>query len=77
MDYTMEIQKMYPEGVIQVIMIERNGEERIIEQPIIQKENHNIMDTHLYLDKEIFQIRKKEKPVMCKKCLQLTHPVKY
>ena len=36
------------------------------------------MDTHIYLDNERFQIkRKKEIEVMCKRCSQFGHPKKY
>ena len=62
MDYTREREKkiktMHPELVIKVIMPERNGEGRMIGQPI--------MITHIYFDNERFHIRNKRRPVMCK-----------
>ena len=49
-----------------LIIPEWNGEGRIAGQPII--------DTHIYLDTERFQIwKKKEKPIICKKFLQFRY----
>ena len=41
---------------------------KIIGQPIIEIEaNTEVMDTHIYLNTERFQVkRRKERPVMCK-----------
>ena len=46
-----------------------NEEGKIKGQPIIEiKASRELMDTHIYLDKERFHIRRiKETPVMCKK----------
>ena len=62
-----------------VVMPESNRERRMIGQPIIEIEaNKEIMDTHIYLDKEIFQIRRKEeKSIICMKCLQFRYLKKY
>ena len=51
---------------------------RIIGQPIVEIEaNKEIKDTHMYLDNERIQIRKKkERPVMCKKSLQFLNSKK-
>ena len=55
---------------MQVIMPEINEEEKIKDQPITKiKANREIMDNYIYLDKEIFQIRRKKgRSVIFKKC---------
>ena len=43
-------------------MHERNGKGRIIGQPIIEMEaNKEVIDTHIYFNKERFQIRRKKR----------------
>ena len=69
------IEEMCIEWVIQVIMLE---EGKIKGQPIVEiKANRELLNTHIYLDKEIFQRRKKDRSVICKKCLQFGHLKKY
>ena len=56
------------EWIIQVIIPERYWGGRIIEI-----EANKILDTYIYLDNKILQI-KKESLVICKYCLQFGHP---
>ena len=52
---------MSPEWVIQVIMPERNGEKRIIGQPIIEIEANKKMDIHIHLKQWNIPDKKKKK----------------
>ena len=51
---------MYPEWVTQVVIPERTEDGRIIDWSIIEIEaNKEIMGTHMHLDNERYQKRKK------------------
>ena len=60
-------------------MPRRNREGKIEGQPIIELQtDREIKDIHIGIGGERFEIWKKtEKPMMCKKCLQFEHPMKY
>ena len=56
--------------------MERNNNKTIHNRNRSKKINNGYLHI-LYLDNERFQIRKKERPVMCKRYLQFGHPKKY
>ena len=70
---------MCPERVTQVIMPNKDHVGKIRGLPIIElRTDKEVVDTHIAIGGERIEIRKKkERPVLCKGCLQFGHPEKY
>ena len=65
---------MYPKDVLDIRMLRRDDNNRLMGPPIIELET---MDPYIITGKESIQLRmKKEKPTLCERC-QFGYPKKF
>ena len=74
-----KILEMDSKGVMDICMPRRGDDNRLVGLPIIELQfEKDILDLHVIIGGENVQLRmKKERPNLCKKCLQFGHPKEY